>query len=95
LQELKVSEECSRIHRRGPNKKFSRIRKELNFFNVNNIVTNFISALPGNSSVNTNRGNNRREIVFSMRSAPSKSTDIYIGSLLPDNAAVNMHPRQW
>jgi hypothetical protein len=28
-----------------------------------------------------------------MRSAPSKGTDI--GSLLPSNAAVNMHPQQW
>jgi hypothetical protein len=28
-----------------------------------------------------------------MRSAPSKNT--YIGSLLPGNAAVNLHPQQW
>jgi hypothetical protein len=48
---------------------------------------NLISALPGNSSVNTNRGNNRRETVFSMRSASGKSA-------LPGNAAGNMHPQQ-
>jgi hypothetical protein len=42
-----------------------------------NIVTDLINALPGDSSVITNRGNNRRETVFSMWSAPSKNTDIY------------------
>jgi hypothetical protein len=36
------------------------------------IVTDLINALPGNSSVNKNRGN-RRETVFSMSSAPSNS----------------------
>jgi hypothetical protein len=36
----------------------------------NSIVTDFINALPGNSSANTYRGNNRRETVFSMESAP-------------------------
>jgi hypothetical protein len=40
------------------------------------IVTDLINALPGNSSVNTNRGNNRKENVFYMRSAPSKSTEL-------------------
>jgi hypothetical protein len=61
------------------------------------VVRNLINALSGNSSVNANRGNNRRETVFSMRFAPSKRTNIYIyiGSLLPGNAAVNMHPQQW
>jgi hypothetical protein len=44
--------------------------------NNNNNVTDLINALPGNSSVNTNRGNNRRETVFPMRSVPSKSTKI-------------------
>jgi hypothetical protein len=29
------------------------------------IVTDLINALPGNSSVNTNTGNNRRETAFS------------------------------
>jgi hypothetical protein len=37
-----------------------------------NIVTDLINALLGNSSVNTNR-----ESAFSMRSAPSKSTERY------------------
>jgi hypothetical protein len=36
-----------------------------------------MNALPDNSSVNRNRGNNRRKTVFSMQSVPSKSTDIY------------------
>jgi hypothetical protein len=40
------------------------------------IVTDLINALPGNSSVNTNRGNNRRETVFSMPSTQSKSAEI-------------------
>jgi hypothetical protein len=52
-----------------------------------------INALPGNNFVNTDTGNNRSENVFSMRSAPSESTDI--GSLLPGNATVNMHLQQW
>jgi hypothetical protein len=39
-------------------------------------VTNLINALPGNSSVNTNTGNNRRETVFSMGSAPGGSTEL-------------------
>jgi hypothetical protein len=33
----------------------------------------FINALPGNSFVNTNTGNNRREAVFSVRSAPNNA----------------------
>jgi hypothetical protein len=40
------------------------------------IVTDLINALPGNSSVNTNTGNNRRETVFSLRSAPGWRTDL-------------------
>lgn len=36
-----------------------------------------INAMTSNTSVNTNRGNNRMETVFSMRSAPSKSMGIY------------------
>jgi hypothetical protein len=61
---------------------------------VENIVTDLINALPDNSSINMNRDNNKRKNVFSMRSAPSKSHGD-IGSLLPCNAAVNMHPQQW
>jgi hypothetical protein len=34
-----------------------------------NTVTDFINALPGKISVNTNISNNKRETVFSMRSA--------------------------
>jgi hypothetical protein len=43
----------------------------------------------GNSYVKTDKPINRRNTVFSTRSAPSKS-DIEI--MLPSNAAVNMHP---
>jgi hypothetical protein len=39
-------------------------------------------------------GNNRRETVFSMQSMPTKSMEI-LGSMLPDNAVVNLHPQQW
>jgi hypothetical protein len=52
-----------------------------------------INALPGNSFVNTNTGNNRRETVFYAITAEQKHGDI--GSLLPGNAAVNMNPQQW
>jgi hypothetical protein len=41
------------------------------------IVTDLINPLPGNSFVNTYTGNNRRETVFSMLAALSKITDIY------------------
>jgi hypothetical protein len=41
-----------------------------------NIVTDFINALPGNSFVNTNTGNNKRKTVFSMRSAPGWGTEL-------------------
>jgi hypothetical protein len=37
------------------------------------IVTDLINALPGNSFVNTNTCNNRRETVFSMRSVRTKA----------------------
>jgi hypothetical protein len=53
-----------------------------------------INALPGNSSVNMNRGSNRRGIVFHMQSTPSKKHGD-IGSLLPGNAAANTHPQEW
>jgi hypothetical protein len=43
---------------------------------LNNIVTDLINALLGSSSVNMNRGNSRKETVFSMRSASSKSTEL-------------------
>jgi hypothetical protein len=49
--------------------------------------------LPGNSSVNTKRGNNRRETVFYVVRAKQKT--VSMGSLLPGKAAVNMHPQQW
>jgi hypothetical protein len=52
-----------------------------------------MNALPGNSSVNINRGNNRRETVFYAVRAEQKHGDI--GSLFRGNAAVNMHPQQW
>jgi hypothetical protein len=58
-----------------------------------NIVTDLIKALRGNSSVNKNRGNNRRETVFYAVSTEQKHGAV--GSLLPGNAAVNMHPQQW
>jgi hypothetical protein len=56
------------------------------------IVTDLVNALPGNSSVNTNRGKYRRENVFYTVSAEQKHGDIE--RLLPGNAAVNMHPQQ-
>jgi hypothetical protein len=52
-----------------------------------------INALPGNRSVNTNRSNNRRETVFYVIRAEQKYGDT--GSVLPSNAAVNMHSQQW
>jgi hypothetical protein len=60
---------------------------------LQDVVTDFINALPGNSFINTSAGNNRRETVMYMRSTPSKSTDV--GSLLSGNAALNIHPQQW
>jgi hypothetical protein len=57
---------------------------------AHNIVMDLINALPGNSFVNMNTGNNRRETLFSMWSAHGA-----VGSPLPGNAAVNMHPKQW
>jgi hypothetical protein len=57
------------------------------------IVTDMINALPGNSFVTTNPGNNRRETVFYAVRAEKKHGDI--GSLLPGNTGVNMHPKQW
>jgi hypothetical protein len=41
-------------------------------------VTDFIKALPGNSFLNTNIGNSRRETMYSVRSAPSKSMELWI-----------------
>jgi hypothetical protein len=60
--------------------------------NLFNIVTDLINVLPLNSSVNTNRGNNRRVNVFYAICAEQKYGDI--GSVLPGNAAVNMHQQQ-
>jgi hypothetical protein len=53
---------------------------------------NYCNALPGNSSVNTNRGNNRRETFCEVRAEQNHGD---IGSLLSSNAAVNMNPQQW
>jgi hypothetical protein len=61
--------------------------------NICDIVTDLINALPDNRSVNTNRGNSKRETVFYAVRAEQKRGDI--GSLLPGNAAVNMYPHQW
>jgi hypothetical protein len=58
-----------------------------------NIVTDLINALPGNSFVNTNTGNSIRETVFYAIRAEQKHGAI--GSLFPGNADVNMHPRRW
>jgi hypothetical protein len=58
-----------------------------------NSITDLINALSGNSYVNTNTGNNRREIVFYAVGAEQKHGAIAV--LLPGNAAVNMHPQQW
>jgi hypothetical protein len=58
-----------------------------------NLAKDLINTFPGNSSVNTNRGNNRRETVSYAVRVEQKHGDI--GSLLPGNAAVNMHPQQW
>jgi hypothetical protein len=41
------------------------------------IVTDLINALPGNSFLNTNTGNNRIEAVFSVRSVLNKSTEVW------------------
>jgi hypothetical protein len=57
-----------------------------------NTVTEFINALPGNSFVNTNTGNNRKENVFYAVRAEQKHSDME--SLLPGNSAVNTHPQQ-
>jgi hypothetical protein len=55
------------------------------------IVTDLFNVLPGNSFVKTNNGNNRRKIVFLC--GPRRAGGD-LGSLLPGNAAVNMHPQQ-
>jgi hypothetical protein len=52
-----------------------------------------INALTGNSFVNTNTDNNRRETVSCAFHAEQKHGAM--GSLLPGNADVNMHPQQW
>jgi hypothetical protein len=49
--------------------------------------------MPGNGSVNTNRGNTRRETLFYVVCAEQKDGDV--GSVLPGNAVVNTHPQQW
>jgi hypothetical protein len=48
----------------------SRCAVHQNFIKVHDIVTDLINALWGNSSVNTNTGNNRRENVFYLQSVP-------------------------
>jgi uncharacterized membrane-anchored protein len=50
------------------------VRLYVTVLTTEHIVTDLINALPGKGSVNTNRGSNRRKTVFSMRSAPSRST---------------------
>jgi hypothetical protein len=47
----------------------------INYTKFLHIAMDLINALPGNSFVNTNTGS-RRETVFSMRSAPRKSTEL-------------------
>jgi hypothetical protein len=55
-------------------------------------VMDVINALPGNSSVKTNTGNNRREtLLYAVRAEQKHGV---IESLLPGNATVNMHPQQ-
>jgi hypothetical protein len=49
---------------------------EIFIFSVNS-VTDLISTVPGSSFIKTNRGNNRRETVFSTQSMLNKSTGIY------------------
>jgi hypothetical protein len=56
-------------------------------------VMNLINALPGNSFLNMNTGNNRRETVFFVVRTEQK--DGAMGNLLPGIAAVNTHPQQW
>jgi hypothetical protein len=52
-----------------------------------------INALSGNSFVNTNTGDNRRETVFcAVRTAQKHGATESVSS---GNAAVNMHPQQW
>jgi hypothetical protein len=63
-----------------------------NDFQSRHIVADLINELPGNSFVNMNTDNNRRETVFYAVRAGQKHGDI--GSLLPGNAAVNIHPQQ-
>jgi hypothetical protein len=63
------------------------------FVRVVFIVTDLIKALPGNSSVNTSTGKNRRETVLYAVRAGRAHGDV--GSLLPGNEAVNMQPQQW
>jgi hypothetical protein len=49
--------------------------------------------LSGKMSVNTNKGIKRRETVFyAVRAGREHGA---VGSLLPGNEAVNMHPQQW
>jgi hypothetical protein len=61
---------------------------------IYNIVTDFINALPGNSSVNTVEQATIDEAVFSMSSAPSSSgtTELCIPFL--SNGSVNTLPRK-
>jgi hypothetical protein len=52
----------------------------------------FAQSFASNSTVNTNTGNNRKETVFYAVRAGRKHGAV--GSLLPGNEAVNMHPQQ-
>jgi hypothetical protein len=56
-------------------------------------VTDLINALPGNSSSNTNIGNNRKQTVFYAVRAERAHGDV--GSLSPGNEDINMYPQQW
>jgi hypothetical protein len=56
-------------------------------------VTDLFNTLPGNRFVNTKTGNNRMGIVFC--AVRAEQNHAAMGSLLPGDAAVNMHPQQW
>jgi hypothetical protein len=61
----------------------------LSFRSFKHIVMVLINALPGNSFVNTNTGNNRTETVF------YAVVHGAVGNLPPGNEVVNMHPQTW
>jgi hypothetical protein len=81
-----IGEECTQVSVRKPEVKRPLRRPRPRW---EDIVTDLLKALPGNSSVNTNTGNNKRETVFyTVRAGPTHGA---IGNLLPGNEAVNMH----